>query len=390
MIKIPDFRFYITLFHSDSYGSEKILPQIEPILKPLVNNLELKIKHIDKFPYRQYDQLSVLEIKIGEIDTSIDPKPSKVFELSNTIKTTLAKLNDEIYEIMFDDLNLYPYAITIASGIGNEQNLMWTKENLEKHKEELGSWVEYYSGHYDDYSDELYRTRIANNLSNRLSELHYIRSNSAFIYMERHDPRWKNWMDYMESYFIDHILLARSITYVLMVLNMELDQISKRIRKLPPGAIKRIEEELKFIEELRLLVVEITSKLTQEKLMNRLSHSTKIVNECFNVFSIDNAYHLIDDKISQLQIRLEKEQRTVQMQLQSQQKRWILILNALIGYQVAFNVLDRAANFFGFQNTSLYDLLDGLIWAILLGMVIFVIGGFIITFLKTRKKIQEE
>ncbi|GAG54096.1 unnamed protein product, partial [marine sediment metagenome] len=55
--------------------------------------------------------------------------------------------------------------------------------NIEKYKKVIGSWTEIYSGQWEDYSETLFNKRIENNLSNRLSELHFLRRNSGFIYM---------------------------------------------------------------------------------------------------------------------------------------------------------------------------------------------------------------
>lgn len=107
------------------------------------------------------------------------------------------------------------------------------------------------------------------------------------------------------------------------------------------GSVRLIEKELDFVESLQLLVSEISSKLNQERLMNRLQHSTKVIKECFRVFSIEQAEEHIDEKVSKLQELLKNEQAAAQTKLQNQQKRWILILNGLIGYQVIFTVFDQ-------------------------------------------------
>ena len=136
-------------------------------------------------------------------------------------------------------------------------------------------------------------------------------------------------------------MLTRAILYCLMLLNQELDEVSLRTRSMESGSVRLIEKELDFVESLQLLVSEISSKLNQERLMNRLQHSTKVIKECFRVFSIEQAEEHIDEKVSKLQELLKNEQAAAQTKLQNQQKRWILILNGLIGYQVIFTVFDQ-------------------------------------------------
>ncbi|MCE7736464.1 MAG: hypothetical protein GPJ54_16405 [Candidatus Heimdallarchaeota archaeon] len=385
---IPDFRFYITLFYSNSISHETIISKLKRNISDNETLIEsqYEIRELEKFPYRHYDQLGVLEIKIGRVDTS-EGKPVNVFQMSQDLKKALIETTDTVEEILFDTINLHPYALVIASELRGEKNQIWTTEEITKNKTLLGGWIEYYSGQWDDYSDELYNERIENNLSNRLTELHYIRSNSAFIYMERHDERWVGWMEYMEEIFINQVFLARSILYALILLNRELDELSERVRKMSKGSIKRLGEEIEFVEDLQLLVAEITSKLSSEKLMNRLHHSTKVITECFRVFSIDDAKKLVDEKIDKLHSVLQNEHETTQTKLQNQQKMWILILNGLIGYQVIFTIVDQVSEFFNInENGTPYKVFIGFIWSLLIGIITVSLSGFLRSYLKSKGK----
>ncbi|OLS29347.1 MAG: hypothetical protein HeimC2_00720 [Candidatus Heimdallarchaeota archaeon LC_2] len=386
---IPDFRFYITLFHSDSILHGEIIQKFrnEVTDQDKLANAKYDIQHLADFPYRHYHKLAVLRISIGEVDTSTEYKPSNVFEMSQKLKSALLELSNSVDTILFDTINLHPYVLVISSGITEKINVMWPPEMIQENKKNLGGWIEYYSGQWNDYSDELFDERIRNNLSNRLSELHYIRSNSAFIYMERHDVRWQQWMNYMEEIFISQIMLSRSILYSLMILNQELDDVSERIRNMPSDSIKKLEEEVKFVEDLQLLASEITSNLSKEKLMNRLHHSTKVINECFRVFSIDDAHQLIDQKIGKLHEMLQKAHETAQTKLQNQQKRWILILNGLIGYQVIFTIAEQITNQFSIdENGRPYKIFIGILWSVV-GLILSVsLGGLVKTYLKSKGK----
>lgn len=386
---VPDFRFFVTLFYSNSISHDSIITKLKGNISDnqrLIGS-QYKITELEKFPYRHYDVLAVLEIKIGEVDTSSAGKPVNVFQMSQELKKALVETTNAAHEILFDTINLHPYALVVASELRGEKNKMWTPEEISKHKTLLGGWIEYYSGQWDDYSDELYEDRINNNLSNRLTELHYIRSNSSFIYMERHDERWSSWMEYMEEIFVGQILLSRSILFSLMLLNQELDDLSERVRHMKTGAMEELETEIEFVEDLQLLVGEITSKLSREKLMNRLHHSTKVITECFRVFSIDAAQQLVNDKIEKLHNVLQKEQETIQTKLQNQQKRWILILNALIGYQVVFSLFEQISDFIGIEsNETLYKVILVILWTLVGSLLVISVGGFGLTFLKSRGK----
>jgi hypothetical protein len=389
---IPDFRFYITLFHSDSVTHGEIIQKFRNEVKDEIKLAEAKydIQHLVDFPYREYHKLAVLRIKIGEIDTSNEYKPVNVFEMSQRVKSALLAVSESVNTILFDTINLHPYALVISSGISDKSNVMWSPETIQKNKESLGGWIEYYSGQWDDYSDELFDDRVSHNLSNRLSELHYIRSNSAFIYMERHDAKWPQWMNYLEKHFISQIMLSRSILYSLMLLNQELDDVSQRIRNLPPDSVKKLEKEIDFVEDLQLLASEVTSNSSREKMMNRLHHSTKVIHECFRVFSIDDAHQLIDQKIRKLHEMLQKAHETAQTKLQNQQKRWILILNGLIGFQVIFEVIDQFSNYFDInEDGTPYRIFFGIVWILIVGMITVSFGGLGMTYFRSRGKDEE-
>ncbi|MHA2250912.1 MAG: hypothetical protein ACXAD7_11155 [Candidatus Kariarchaeaceae archaeon] len=389
ILRIPDFRFYITCFHKNSLDENSIIEIFEKNLDSGENieNSELRIINLAKFPFREYDQLAVLEIKMGSIDTSKEIKPVNVFHLSQNISKSTSQINKQELGLLFDNLNLHPYVFVIASAINNESKSNWSSDEIEKYKKSLGPWIEYYSGQFDDYSDELYDSRIINNLSNRMSEMHFVRSNSAFLYMPREDPRWTGWMDYMEIHFVNQIVLTRAILFCLMLLNQELDGVSLRIRSMGSGSVRLIEKELDFVESLQLLVSEISSKLNQERLMNRLQHSTKVIKECFRVFSIEQAEQLINEKVIKLQDLLKNEQAAAQTKLQNQQKRWILILNALIGYQVVFTIFDQVMEKLKFkEGDTTYDLIQYMIWGLVGVLLIVSVSGLGFVFLKSKLK----
>ena len=380
-LEIPDFRLHHILFYDDK--ATDLVDAIKKALPEDLKGIEVNIKKLHEFPYKQYNSLGVVEYKLGNIDTTVDFKPLGVFKTSQAILQILYELDNKRQDILVDRLNLHPYALTVASKIDNLSEILWTSDNLNKYKKSLGGWIEYYSGHWDDYSDDLYNERIESNLSNRLSELHFIRSNSAFIFMPRHDPRWPDWMQYMEENFVDQVLHTKSIMFVFMMLNEELDAASAKIQQLGDEDIVEIDQEMQNIENLQMLIADITSELQRERLMNRLHHSTKVIRRCFDVFSLDQAQSIIDSKIDNLQELVKSKHAAAQNKLQSQQKRWILILNGLVGYQVAFSLLDSVKDVPLVKNN--YNYFTGIIWAsmILLGIVSIV--GLARYFLFRRK-----
>ena len=442
-LEISDFRFYVTSFVKD-FLSEKRMDLIKPLIRIeyidwLLTEIEEegvkqkyhtekedlleKIKDIEKvekyfnqfknkrkqiidefsdrlvdlkaeigviplapFPYNEYNYIVAIEIKLGRVDTSGDPKPFEIFNLSRQIKRVMNEINEGENPIWCDHLNLHPYAVVVADSRDGKTGVVWDKNEIESNKRLLGSWVEYYSGQWDDYSEELYDERIYNNLSNRTSELHYIRSNSAFIYMERKDPRWKDWLyGYMQTYFTEQILLARAILFCLMVVNEELDQVSERLRLMPSGAIKLIEKEVSFVEDLNLAVSEISSTLNRERLMNRLSHSTKIVHECFRVFSLGQAAEVVSSKVAEIKESANSDYKKEAEKIQKQQERWVLVLNALIGSQILFILKDQLTSipYFG-ENSDFVFFFDKFIWVVFGVLLVVSVGGLVYNWIKSK------
>ena len=383
---IPDFRLYMILFYSDSISDSDITKKVASTLEGVVAADTVSLKKLADFPFKHYNSLGTIAIHMGSIDTSADSKPKNVFDTSVTIHQKLTHLNDEVEEIFFDSINIHPYALTIASGIGQQEAVVWNPDTVQKYKKSIGAWIEYYSGQWDDYSDALYEERIQQNLSNRLSELHFIRSNSAFIYMSRTDPRWQGWMTYMEDVFVDQILMAKAIQYCLMFLNSELDGVSKRVMAFTGDNLAEIDREMKYVEDLQQLVNGITSELNSERLMNRLHHSTKVASRCFEVFSLVEANQIVSNKINDLQEMVTSKHNIVQSKLQNQQKRWILILNGLIGYQVAFTIRDQLISFLDLDPAgTIAFIISIVIWSSIgiLGLVAII--GFLRAFLNNRK-----
>ncbi len=376
----------IEYFEEYKIKRQEVIDEFDRRLQEHGLEVELSVIPLAPFPYNEYNYIVAVEIKLGSIDTSGDPKPHKVFRQSRQVKQVMNEINKGENTILCDNLNLHPYALVVASSVSGETGMKWDRTRISENKRMLGSWIEYYSGQWEDYSEELYDSRVEGNLSNRTSELHYIRSNSAFIYMEQRDPRWKDFLyGYMQTYFIEQVLLARAILYCLMVVNEELDKVSERLRGMPNGAIKLIEKEIAFVEDLNLAVSEISSTLNRERLMNRLAHSTKVVKKCFEVFSLEEAAEVVSNKVADIKESANTEYQKEAEKIQKQQERWVLVLNALIGSQILFIIKDQLGSvpYLG-QNTEFVNFFDQFIWVVFAILLIISVGGLAYGFIKSK------
>ncbi len=387
-LEILDFKLYVSCFYKNNSDFNGIFDLLKSkiIEKTKYKKPKISLKKLGDFKYKKYDTLGVLEIAIGSVDTEQEPKPKDPFRLSQLVKGTLMAFNEnKSYLIYFDDLNLHPYAYIHASRLHPHERIEWTPEMIDRYKKVLGPWIEYYSGQWEDYSEELYNERVSHNLSNRLSELHYIRSNSCFVFLPTYSSRWKEFMGYMKDNFLMPILLSRGILFSLLKINDELDQLAVRLRDMDENAsLKMVEGDLKKIDDMYLSIMEISTRLEREKLMNRLHHGTKVIRECFRVFSLEDAHSVISNKAERLHNSLQSLQEKVKLKVQNQQKKWVLILNALIGSQVLFTIRDNLNQLAFIKDNHLESFVSLTVWILFVILLVISVGGLAFNYLKQK------
>jgi hypothetical protein len=376
-----ELRYYLTCFI--------VKTEIETIKKRLDEKLRSKGTHtftkiefniLSDFIYGSFDTLGYFEIHLERFSHQQQPDVKELIELSNIIGSFIGECNTEYTKYCFFDAKSHPYVLTIAvnSSIGD---IEWEKDNVLKYKKELGRWIEFYSGQWEDYSDELYLSRIEHNLSNRLSEVHFIRNNSAFIYMPIEG--FEKYMPYMEQYFIEQVIRVRSLLFCYAALNDELDKLDPMSLSESPLTI--IEKALDKVEDLDTVILQVSSKIVEERLTNRRSHSQKVLNLCFDLFGIETARSETEKKLKKIQAIISAKQASEQRKLSDQQNRWIMILNVLLGSQIAFTLKDKVFEFVGIGNENpLYELIDGL-FLLTIGLIVVVaVGGILYTWLSKR------
>ena len=250
-------RFYILCYVSEEMGYKFI-----ELIREKLENEKLKIEGIQfleliDFKFDSFDTLGAVEIRLQELTldymNTIDyhQQTAELYAYSQKLEQAINEVNKTVSEDVFLDSHNPPYFITIANS-SNLGDIDWTSENIDLHKRSLSRWIEFYSGQYTDYSDELYISRIQNNLSNRLSELHFIRLNSAFIYMKREN--WSMYGEYMENYFINQILRTKALLLSFYSLNLEIDKSNKYLHSLEDPTLKQLQGEIDDINKKKILM----------------------------------------------------------------------------------------------------------------------------------------
>ena len=393
MIRISDIkfklisRFCVTCFFNKEFKNEQLKEDLNNQIKESGFSItDLTLHNLGKFKYEEYSYLGVIQIDLSKLNI-LAPEPPELFKTSTVIEKICEEYNrNKNREIQLDTINP-PYAINIAtkvSGMPEGENFeaFWKKDIINKYKKELGKWIEFYSGQWPDYSDQLYHSRIQNNLSNRLSEVHFIRPNSSFVFLP--ESGYDANIPYMNEYFFKQILKVRALLFCYYILNDEIDQTNELIPVLRKQPLKDIEKEIERVEDLNRLIQDLASEVFSERIINRRAHSRKVLNTCYQLFQIDLTSTTIEEKIESLRKELSSEREKNQQNLATQQKRWLLILNVFLGSQFIFTMKENIVDYLDLktQNSALVNLLDTVL-IISVGIIVIVaIVGLLYTWVR--------
>lgn len=381
-------RFYTTCFYNQDFTFENVKTEIiDRVEKVGFLVEEVTLHKLEDFNYQHYEELGFIQIELKPLTST--PEPSDVFKVSQEIESLCTKFNGTKSDELFLDIRNPPYIVNIATKVsditlGSSDENIWTKDNIYKYKKDLGKWIEFYSGQFSDYSEELYLSRIENNLSNRLSEVHFIRTNSSFIFMPI--DSFNQFMPYMNRFFIEQILRVRSLLFCYFILNKEIDVTNDRFPELKQS-LPAIEEEIERVEDLGRLIQKLASRVFTERIVNRRSHSKKVLNTCYDIFQIEITSSTLDEKIENLRESLSSVREKHRQDMAKQQKRWMSILTLLFGSQVVFTLKDQLLailNITKDTNELFYEIINAGLWLIIGIVVTIAVGGLTYTWLKGK------
>ncbi len=409
-------RFYIICLHKEEKSSEMAESLTELINKslkeensPLELESPLTLQKLVPLKFKEYATLGYFEIRLKKIELAAmnELKPEEqtfaIYKTSLALEKLIKEKNATTEHNFFLDEYNPPYIVNIAVE-SSKENIKWDTPTVENYMKPLGRWIEFYSGQFDDYRRELYVTRIENNISNRESEVHFIRNNSAFIFMP------ENWWNdrggsYMEQFFIHQILRVKGLLFSFYKLNLELDEVTNRIQRYDDPPIKLLEYEIEKVSNLEQVVEKMSDRLFEEQIINRRAHGKKVLELSLKLFEIKEISIETKDKLRRLSDQLINARAVQNEKLAKQQRIWLLILNILIGSSVLFEVGKEVNDQLNDTSSYLYDILgadiakllldiyDPLFW-IGLPLFWFILGtigiiGFIQKFLKQKKVISK-
>ncbi|MHA1933002.1 MAG: NUDIX domain-containing protein [Promethearchaeota archaeon] len=320
----------------------KIREQSGEILIDMAKNISLScnwVPYLENFPYedensqKKYDTLGYFQFDVeyykGEPSKKEKIRSTFIQQFPQLILPLLGKFAEkpENRSIYFDLES--PMYVFVTSNETKPAEVMWTQENINEFKETIGYWTEIYSGQWEDYSETLYEKRIENNLSNRLSELHFIRRNSGFIYMAKEN--YEKFFTYMIKYVLTPTPKMRAVLFALRSINESLDLLFLKTQLEGFKDINTIEKKIRNLRLLRGLIQTKLSLIYNELDYNRRQHYTSVLKHLLSEFEIDRIVNRINDKFN---IIYDSMQRLYVQKNQENQKRTekgLNLLNLLFG-----------------------------------------------------------
>ncbi len=305
------------------------------------------VSYVDYFPFfhenigLQFNQLGYLEFDVEYFPKSDDlSKKEKIPpELIQQIPIVALKVLEDYCKLYVNqclclDLKSPIYIFVVSQKIKDEQGniitIRWSEEKVLEYKEVLGKWTEIYSGQWPDYSERLYTKRVQNNLSNRLSELHFIRRNSGFIYMnsENYKLFFEN---YMKNFVLTPTAQIRAILFALTSINESLDILFSMIDYMD---IRVLEEKIIKLRKLRGIIQTELSSIYNELDSNRRQHYSSVLSHLINLFNLAQTLERINNKFDVIHDLMEMRYIKKSQENQARVEKGMNYLNFLFGIAV--------------------------------------------------------
>ncbi|HEC37119.1 hypothetical protein LCGC14_0735910 [marine sediment metagenome] len=309
----------------------------------MVKNLYLKCSwtpYIENFPYKdentekEYDSLGYFQFEVEHYKGNPEKKeklsPLLIQQIPFIILDVLKGFTNKSENRGLEIDTESPIYVFVTSNGTKPNEIDWTNDNINKFKKELGYWNEIYSGAWPDYNETLYNKRIQNNLSNRLSELHFIRRNSGFIYMAK-----QNYEDYFESYMRKFVLdptpKMRAVLFALRSINELLDTLFLKTQSESFIDVETIENKIKNLRLLRGLLQTKLSVIYNELNYNRRQHYTSVLKHLLGEFEIADLVSRINDKFNIIYDAMKELYQKKNEELQKRTEKGVNLLNLLFG-----------------------------------------------------------
>jgi len=321
----------------------KIRDEIDDNIIEMAKQISISCKwipYLENFPYedensqKKYDTLGFFQFDVeyykNEPSKKESIKSSFIQQIPQILLAFLRNYStkEENIGIIFDLES--PIYVFVTSNKTKPESIEWTQENIDKFKKIIGYWTEIYSGQWEDYSETLYDRRIESNLSNRLSELHFIRRNSGFIYMAE-----ENYENFFESYMKEFVLIPtprmRAVLFALRLINESLDLLFLKTQTEEFKNVEAIEDKIKNLRLLRGLIQTNLSVIYNELDYNRRQHYTTVLKHLLYEFEIENIVNRINEKFNIIYDSMHSLYNKKNEEIQKRTEKGLNLLNLLFG-----------------------------------------------------------
>ena len=378
--KIEDFVKYKfkNLTPSDFY--RRLTIDLKEIMFDMVQNISIEcswVPYLENFPYRDentekaYDTLGFFRFKVEHYPNQPLKKENLKLMLIQQIPYLLLNGLKEFFKdssytgILIDTES--PVYVFLTSNKTKPSIIEWTPENIEKYKKLIGFWTEIYSGQWEDYSETLYSKRIENNLSNRLSELHFIRRNSGFIYLK--EESYDKFFDYMMKYVLDPTPKMRAVLFALRSINESLDLLFLKTQSEMFQDLKTIEMKIKNLRLLRGLIQTNLSMIYNELDYNRRQHYTSVLKHLLKEFEIESIVKRVNEKFTTIYDVMQDLYQKKSQENQQKTERGLNLLNLLFGAGILADLMAVIMISLDLEKGDLFtSVLNGSIAIIIIGI----------------------
>jgi len=269
-----------------------------------------------------------------------------------------------------------PIYIFVITNKTRPIEIPWNKDNIEKYKSVLGYWTNIYTGQWGDYSEITFQTRVKNNLSNRLTELHYIKRNSGFIYMI--EKNYETEFGYIKEHILEPTPKMRAVLFALMSINNSLDVLFMKRYSDIFMSLEKIEEKTKNLRFLRGMIQTKMSLIYSELDWNPRQHYTSVLTHLINLFRLETIIKRVSNKFQMLYESMQELYLKRNEENQKRTKRALYFLNILLGAGFIVEFVNAIRISFGIDEIDPPSPIIHSIISIILGSFLLITIGYFI------------
>ncbi|MHA2038449.1 MAG: NUDIX domain-containing protein [Promethearchaeota archaeon] len=268
-----------------------------------------------------------------------------------------------------------PIYVFVISTKTTPIEVQWNEENIGKYKKVLGYWTQIYAGQWADYNDDLFRRRVKKNLTNRLTELHYIKRNSGFIYMA--EKNFETEFLYIKEHVLDPTPQIRAVLFALMTINNSLDVLFMKRYSDVFMSLEQIEKKINNLRFLRGMIQTKMSLIYNKLDWNPRQLYTRVLTHLIRKFRIEEVVRRTNEKFqilydSMQELYLKRNEAT-----QKRTKKALYFLNIIFsaGFTVEFANTVRIA--VGIPEASISTQLLHIFLSLILGIGLIITIGYL-------------